>query len=91
EWAVDKNGRPRIKGTSSSSAILSYLVFDQDTKSFHCSVSTILALLLYIVLQVDRVLVTDIHKKDKNEAKTKQNQARDWKEREKPKPKEYAS
>ncbi|GKB80864.1 hypothetical protein Tco_0947759, partial [Tanacetum coccineum] len=110
EWAVDKNGRPRIKGTSSSSAkvlqsswerhcfrqnapvlhvrycvlttsntaagqaskpsflqdlthlsdlyfqvILPCLVFDQDTKSFHCFVGRILALLLYIFLQVDRV------------------------------------
>ncbi|GKF72684.1 hypothetical protein Tco_0208798, partial [Tanacetum coccineum] len=29
--------------------------------------------------------------KDKNKAKTGQNRARDWKEREKPKPKAYAS
>ncbi|GKD71617.1 hypothetical protein Tco_1325707, partial [Tanacetum coccineum] len=29
--------------------------------------------------------------KDKNEAKTGQNRARDWKERGKPKPKAYAS
>ncbi|GKC63697.1 hypothetical protein Tco_1096295, partial [Tanacetum coccineum] len=29
--------------------------------------------------------------KDKNEAKTRQNRARDWKERGKPKPKAYAS
>ncbi|GKF92973.1 hypothetical protein Tco_0279692 [Tanacetum coccineum] len=31
------------------------LVSDQDTKSFHCSVGRILTLLLYTVLQVDRV------------------------------------
>ncbi|GJY68914.1 hypothetical protein Tco_0471896, partial [Tanacetum coccineum] len=35
--------------------------------------------------------VTDIHKKDKNKAKTRQNRARDWKERGNPKPKAYAS
>ncbi|GJY02228.1 hypothetical protein Tco_0360380 [Tanacetum coccineum] len=35
--------------------ILPCLVFDQDTKSFHCFVGRILALLLYIFLQVDRV------------------------------------
>ncbi|GKG00551.1 hypothetical protein Tco_0302241, partial [Tanacetum coccineum] len=35
--------------------------------------------------------VTDIDKKTKKEAKTRQNRARDWKERRKPKPKAYAS
>nr|GEY13462.1 uncharacterized mitochondrial protein AtMg00810-like [Tanacetum cinerariifolium] len=35
--------------------ILPCLVFDQDTKSFYYSVGKILALLLYIILQVDKV------------------------------------
>ncbi|GKD93362.1 hypothetical protein Tco_1373199, partial [Tanacetum coccineum] len=35
--------------------------------------------------------VTDIHKKTKTRQKPDKNQARDWKERGKPKPKAYAS
>ncbi|GKD19107.1 hypothetical protein Tco_1208265 [Tanacetum coccineum] len=49
-----KPGRPPIP----LSLIPPMFVFDQGTKNFHCCIGRILALLLYIVLQVDRVLQT---------------------------------
>ncbi|GKF71651.1 hypothetical protein Tco_0207765 [Tanacetum coccineum] len=53
-----ESGRPPIP----LSLILPISVFDQDTKNFRCCIGRILALLLYTILQVDRVLQTACNK-----------------------------